>query len=180
MRSSQPLMGANKKRCKEDEDLLQAVIEGSDKGYIIDTRSSQQAQQARMAGGGFESKSCYSRWKRLHRQMERCVSVCDLMLTVIFVILIHPKIDLHHVLIAGAKHCRRASSSWWKPAVTRPTTWTAGSVSLRIQSGCLTSKMLCRLLGCWQSVWRGMYHHLCTHFLLVGVQFCADCFFVFF
>lgn len=90
MRSSQPLMGANKKRCKEDEDLLQAVIEGSDKGYIIDTRSSQQAQQARMAGGGFESKSCYSRWKRLHRQMERCVSVCDLMLTVIFVILTHP------------------------------------------------------------------------------------------
>lgn len=88
MRSSQPLMGANKKRCKDDEDLLQAVIEGSDKGYIIDTRSSQQAQQARMAGGGFESKSSYSRWKRLHRQMERCVSLCDLMLTIIFVILI--------------------------------------------------------------------------------------------
>ncbi|XP_047466321.1 myotubularin-related protein 9 isoform X2 [Mugil cephalus] len=71
MRSSQPLTGANRKRCKEDELLLQAVIEGSDKGYIIDTRSSQQAQQARMTGGGFESKSCYDRWKRLHRQMER-------------------------------------------------------------------------------------------------------------
>lgn len=71
MRSGQPLIGANKRRCKEDEDLLQAVIQGSDKGYIIDTRSSQQAQQARMAGGGFESKSSYSRWKRLHRQMER-------------------------------------------------------------------------------------------------------------
>uniref|UniRef100_A0A3Q3VVP3 Myotubularin phosphatase domain-containing protein n=1 Tax=Mola mola TaxID=94237 RepID=A0A3Q3VVP3_MOLML len=71
MRSSQPLTGANRKRCREDEDLLQAVIDGSDKGYIIDTRSSQQAQQARMAGGGFESKSFYSRWKRLHRQMER-------------------------------------------------------------------------------------------------------------
>lgn len=72
MRSGQPLIGANKRRCKEDEDLLQAAIEGSDKGFIIDTRSSQQAQQARMAGGGFESKSSYSRWKRLHRQMERC------------------------------------------------------------------------------------------------------------
>ncbi|XP_068195595.1 myotubularin-related protein 9-like isoform X2 [Antennarius striatus] len=71
MRSSQPLTGANRKRCWEDEQLLHAVIEGSDKGYIIDTRSSQQAQQNRMAGGGFESKSSYSRWKRLHRQMER-------------------------------------------------------------------------------------------------------------
>ncbi|XP_072221862.1 myotubularin-related protein 9 isoform X3 [Leuresthes tenuis] len=71
MRSSQPLTGANRKRCKEDELLLQAVIDGSDKGYIIDTRSSQQVQQARMMGGGFESKSCYDGWKRLHRQMEK-------------------------------------------------------------------------------------------------------------
>ncbi|KAM4625078.1 myotubularin-related protein 9 isoform 2-T2 [Polymixia lowei] len=71
MRSSQPLTGANKKRCREDELLLQAVMDGSDKGYIIDTRSSQQAQQARITGGGFESKSNYSCWKRLHRQMER-------------------------------------------------------------------------------------------------------------
>lgn len=75
MRSSQPLTGANRKRCREDEQLLQAVIDGSDKGYIIDTRSSQQALQARMTGGGLESKSCYSSWKRLQRQMERCVSV---------------------------------------------------------------------------------------------------------
>ncbi len=73
MRSSQPLTGANRKRCREDEHLLQAVIDGSDKGYIIDTRSSQQALQARMTGGGFESKSWYSSWKRLHRQMERFV-----------------------------------------------------------------------------------------------------------
>ncbi|XP_067099285.1 myotubularin-related protein 9-like isoform X1 [Osmerus mordax] len=71
MRSSQPLTGANRKRCREDELLLQAVIDGSEKGYIIDTRSSQQAQQARMTGGGFESKSSYSCWKRLHRQLER-------------------------------------------------------------------------------------------------------------
>ena len=71
MRSSQPLTGANRKRCQEDELLLQAVIDGSDKGYIIDTRSSQQAQQARMTGGGFESKSSYPGWTRLHRQMEK-------------------------------------------------------------------------------------------------------------
>lgn len=84
MRSGQPLIGANKRRCKEDEDLLQAVIEGSDKGYVIDTRSSQQAQQARMVGGGFESKSSYSRWKRLHRQMERCARARGQMLDVTF------------------------------------------------------------------------------------------------
>lgn len=77
MRSGQPLIGANKRRCKADEDLLQAVIQSSDKGFIIDTRSSQQAQQARMAGGGFESKSSYSCWKRLHRQMERCAGARD-------------------------------------------------------------------------------------------------------
>ncbi|XP_053702010.1 myotubularin-related protein 9 isoform X4 [Synchiropus splendidus] len=71
MRSSQPMTGANRKRCREDELLLQAVIDSSEKGYIIDTRSGQQAQQARMTGGGFESKSIYSSWKRLHRQMER-------------------------------------------------------------------------------------------------------------
>ncbi|XP_063039597.1 myotubularin-related protein 9 isoform X2 [Engraulis encrasicolus] len=71
MRSSQPLTGANRKRCKEDELLLQAVIDGSDKGYVIDTRSTQQAHQARMTGGGFESKSCYNSWKRIHRHMEK-------------------------------------------------------------------------------------------------------------
>lgn len=76
LRGSQPLTGANRKRCLEDELLLQIVIGDSDRGYIIDTRSAQQAQQARMMGGGFESKSCYSNWKRLHRHMERCVISC--------------------------------------------------------------------------------------------------------
>ncbi|KAM6973277.1 myotubularin-related protein 9 [Aplochiton taeniatus] len=71
MRSGQSLAGANGKRCIEDELLLQAVIDDSDKGYIIDTRSSQQAQQARMTGGGLDLKSNYSCWSRLHRQMER-------------------------------------------------------------------------------------------------------------
>ncbi|XP_077476594.1 myotubularin-related protein 9 isoform X3 [Stigmatopora argus] len=71
MRSGQPLMGANRKRCIEDELLLHTAIDGSDSAFIIDTRSAQQAQQARMMGGGFESKSCYSQWKRLHRHMER-------------------------------------------------------------------------------------------------------------
>lgn len=71
MRSSQPLTGANRKRCREDELVLQAVIDGSEMGYIIDLRSAQQAQQARMTGGGFESKSSYNNWKRIHRHHER-------------------------------------------------------------------------------------------------------------
>ena len=154
MRSSQPLTGPNRKRCREDESLLQAVMDGSDKGYIIDTRSSQQAQQARMAGGGFESKSCYSCWKRLHRPMEKWVSGG-----------IRKERDRHlggclHVMmifhvVSGAKCCRRVWSRWWKPAETDPTAWTAGSASWRIQSGWLTSRQLCPQLGSWQSVWRG-------------------------
>ncbi|XP_062863559.1 myotubularin-related protein 9-like isoform X2 [Trichomycterus rosablanca] len=71
MRSAQPLPGANRRRCKEDELLLQAAICDSELGYVVDLRSAQQAQQARMTGGGFESKSCYRPWRRLHRHMER-------------------------------------------------------------------------------------------------------------
>ncbi|KAL4597399.1 myotubularin-related protein 9-like isoform X4 [Arapaima gigas] len=71
MRSSQPLQGANRKRCREDERLLQAVIESSSLGYIIDTRSAPLAQQARMTGGGFESKANYSPWRRLHRHLDK-------------------------------------------------------------------------------------------------------------
>ncbi|MGH0183757.1 UNVERIFIED_CONTAM: hypothetical protein FKN15_012730 [Acipenser sinensis] len=55
MRSSQPLVGAHRRRCKEDELLLQAVLGGSDLGYIIDTRSAQLAKQATLIGGGSES-----------------------------------------------------------------------------------------------------------------------------
>ncbi|XP_069751173.1 myotubularin-related protein 9-like isoform X2 [Narcine bancroftii] len=71
MRSSQPLTGANGKRCREDESLLAAVLGPGMKGYIIDTRSLQAAHQARVKGGGFESKSNYPNWKRLHRAMDR-------------------------------------------------------------------------------------------------------------
>ncbi|RXM92162.1 Myotubularin-related protein 9 [Acipenser ruthenus] len=71
MRSSQPLVGAHRRRCKEDELLLQAVLGGSDLGYIVDTRSAQLAKQATLIGGGSESKSYYINWKRLHRNLER-------------------------------------------------------------------------------------------------------------
>uniref|UniRef100_UPI00398E8791 myotubularin-related protein 9-like isoform X2 n=1 Tax=Pristiophorus japonicus TaxID=55135 RepID=UPI00398E8791 len=71
MRSSQPLTGANGKRCKEDESFLAAVLQADKEGYIIDTRSIQAAHQAKVKGGGFESKANYQNWKRLHRPIDR-------------------------------------------------------------------------------------------------------------
>ncbi|XP_074419043.1 myotubularin-related protein 9-like isoform X2 [Larus michahellis] len=71
LRSSQPLTGPNRKRCREDEMLLGAVLDEGERGFIIDTRSAQAAKQARMTGGGTEPKSSYPQWKRLHRPLER-------------------------------------------------------------------------------------------------------------
>ncbi|XP_038614229.1 LOW QUALITY PROTEIN: myotubularin-related protein 9-like [Tachyglossus aculeatus] len=71
LRSSQPLVGANRRRCREDEELLGAALGGHRRGYVLDTRSTQAAKQARVTGGGTEAKSCYLGWKRLHRPLER-------------------------------------------------------------------------------------------------------------
>ncbi|XP_035881589.1 myotubularin-related protein 9-like isoform X2 [Phyllostomus discolor] len=74
LRSSQPLIGPKKLRCAEDEELLGAVLAGARpgaQGFIVDTRSAQTAKQARMTGGGTESKAAYPGWKRLHRPLER-------------------------------------------------------------------------------------------------------------
>nr|XP_033813214.1 myotubularin-related protein 9-like isoform X2 [Geotrypetes seraphini] len=71
LRSSQPMTGPNGKRSKEDETLLSAVLDGGERGYIIDTRSPQAAKQTRMRGGGTEAKANYAHWKRLHRPLER-------------------------------------------------------------------------------------------------------------
>ncbi|XP_032351688.1 myotubularin-related protein 9-like isoform X3 [Camelus ferus] len=74
LRSSQPLIGPQKRRCAEDEALLRAVLAGSRpgaRGFIVDTRSAQTAKQARMTGGGTEAKAAYPGWKRLHRPLER-------------------------------------------------------------------------------------------------------------
>lgn len=73
LRSGQPLMGPNKKRCQEDELLLKAALCGRARGFVIDTRSAQAAKQARMTGGGSEPKAAYLGWKRLHRPLERSV-----------------------------------------------------------------------------------------------------------
>ncbi|XP_054658084.1 myotubularin-related protein 9-like isoform X1 [Grus americana] len=71
LRSSQPLTGPNRKRCREDEKLLGTVLDEGERGFIIDTRSAQAAKQARMTGGGTEPKSSYPQWRRLHRPLER-------------------------------------------------------------------------------------------------------------
>ncbi|XP_007902502.1 myotubularin-related protein 9 isoform X2 [Callorhinchus milii] len=71
MRSSQPMPGANGKRCKEDEQFLAAVLQPDRKGFIIETRSIQATHQARVKGGGFETKANYPNWKRLHRPIDR-------------------------------------------------------------------------------------------------------------
>ncbi|XP_054856072.1 myotubularin-related protein 9-like isoform X3 [Eublepharis macularius] len=71
LRSSQPLTGPNRKRCQEDELLLGTVLERGDRGFILDTRSTQATKQAQMMGGGTEHRSAYPCWKRLHRPLER-------------------------------------------------------------------------------------------------------------
>ncbi|XP_074832762.1 myotubularin-related protein 9-like isoform X2 [Carettochelys insculpta] len=71
LRSSQPLIGPNKKHCQEDELLLSTVLQRGKRGFIIDTRSAQAAKQAQMMGGGTELRASYPHWKRLHRPLER-------------------------------------------------------------------------------------------------------------
>ncbi|XP_075057310.1 myotubularin-related protein 9 [Mixophyes fleayi] len=71
MRSSQPLTGTNGKRCKEDEKLINATLRAGKRGYIIDTRTLNVAQQARAKGGGFEQDAYYPQWRRIHKSIER-------------------------------------------------------------------------------------------------------------
>ncbi|XP_072265256.1 myotubularin-related protein 9 [Pyxicephalus adspersus] len=70
MRSSQPLTGTNNRRCKEDEKLINATLRPGKRGYIIDTRSLNVAQQARARGGGFEQEANYPQWRRIHKSIE--------------------------------------------------------------------------------------------------------------
>lgn len=71
MRSSQPLLGANGRRCKEDERLINAVLGPGKRGYIIDTRTQNIAQMARAKGGGFELEVHYPQWRRMHKPIDR-------------------------------------------------------------------------------------------------------------
>lgn len=71
MRSGQPLTGTNGRRCKEDEKLINATLRPGKRGYIIDTRTINVAQQAKARGGGIESEANYPQWRRIHKAVER-------------------------------------------------------------------------------------------------------------
>ncbi|XP_043271665.1 myotubularin-related protein 9 [Venturia canescens] len=76
-RSSQPLCGATGKRCREDERLLNAVLGAGRRGYIIDTRSANQAQSARARGGGTEIDAAYPQWRKVYKNVPRLSELAD-------------------------------------------------------------------------------------------------------
>ncbi|XP_074104734.1 myotubularin-related protein 9 [Cotesia typhae] len=76
-RSGQPLCGATGKRCKEDERLLNVVLGAGRRGYIIDTRSSNQAQSARARGGGTEIDSAYPQWRKVFKSVPRLSDLAE-------------------------------------------------------------------------------------------------------
>nr|XP_037845211.1 myotubularin-related protein 1 isoform X5 [Chlorocebus sabaeus] len=61
-RCSQPLVGPNDKRCKEDEKYLQTIMDAnaqSHKLIIFDARQNSVADTNKTKGGGYESESAY-------------------------------------------------------------------------------------------------------------------------
>lgn len=97
MRSSQPHMGPNVRRCREDEKLLNSVLKPGMRGYIIDTRQQNATQTPKVVKsicssridfnppfflqskgmGGFETESHYPQWRRIHKPVERLNSLLD-------------------------------------------------------------------------------------------------------
>lgn len=71
MRSSQPMTGNNGRRCKDDERLVNAVLGIGRRGYILDTRSQNDAKLAQTKGGGFEPEVHYSQWRRINQGIDR-------------------------------------------------------------------------------------------------------------
>ena len=56
---SQPLTGASGQRCKDDEELVNAVLGIGKRGYIVDTRSMSIAKAAQKDG---KSASDWCKW----------------------------------------------------------------------------------------------------------------------
>ncbi len=77
LRSGQPMVGSNSKRCKEDERLINTVLGAGRRGYIIETRTQNLAQLARNKGGGFELEMYYPLWKRVHKPIDRHSTLMD-------------------------------------------------------------------------------------------------------
>lgn len=71
MRSGQPMIGPNGRRCKEDEKLINAALSPGKRGYIIDSRTQNVAQMAKAKGGGFEPEVHYPQWRRVHKAIDR-------------------------------------------------------------------------------------------------------------
>ena len=71
MKSSQPLLGTNNKRCKEDETLLKSALPIGKQGYIYDLRDSSILKAAASKGGGYETEANYPLWKRINKHLER-------------------------------------------------------------------------------------------------------------
>ena len=74
-RCSQPLIGPNGRRSREDERLLSSfnVKAGpkARKGFIIDTRTVATISSARAKGGGQESEAYYPAWKKINKAIDR-------------------------------------------------------------------------------------------------------------
>lgn len=70
LRSGQPMVGNNTKRCKEDERLINTVLGAGKRGYIVETRTTNVAQLARNKGGGVEPEVHYPLWKRVHKPID--------------------------------------------------------------------------------------------------------------
>lgn len=71
LRSSQPLLNNNNRRCRSDEKIFNAVLGPNKKGYIIDTRSNNYVSQCKTKGGGTEPESVYNQWRRVHKSLDK-------------------------------------------------------------------------------------------------------------
>ncbi|KAF5269257.1 hypothetical protein FQR65_LT02558 [Abscondita terminalis] len=76
LRSGQPLLNNTNKRSRSDEKILNAILGTTTKGYIIDTRSSNYANQCKAKGGGTEPDVNYPQWRRIHKALDK-ISNCN-------------------------------------------------------------------------------------------------------
>lgn len=71
LRSGQPLVTNNNKRCRLDEKLLNSILGPNKKGYIVDTRSANCTNHCKSKGGGTEPDGHYTQWRRIHKSLDK-------------------------------------------------------------------------------------------------------------
>lgn len=76
LRSSQPMVGSGNRRSRADERMLNVVLGMNKKGYIVDTRTINLANQCKAKGGGYEPDAHYPQWKRIHKTLDK-ISNCN-------------------------------------------------------------------------------------------------------